>query len=375
MAINTRYFSTAAAGDGTGSSWANRAALLSAGAYAAAMDSYDFSADGMLALIGPGTYVPTEALATAIFNSGAPALGAPLYMQGCDSSGNILAPPNPDWTSDTPFDDTGFPVFATASNIETITLLNCIFRCIKFTASARNGSVVGNGRYDWCSIINNTSNAAANALGATVQRITNSHAQCAGTAYAQVGFPSGAVYENTRLQGNPSATTGNRNGVETNGNNNRTLIGCTIFGNPGRGIEDTVASTSGNFVVIRSVIANNTSDGARLNNTASQVVQGGFIRNMITGNGGVGINARAALVGLLNNRLRDNAGGNLTNFGNYPLDMNYTTDSDDATEYVDAAAGDFRIKIGATIYGQGYGVSDQIAAAGGGSLVNSGLVG
>jgi hypothetical protein len=60
------------------------------------------------------------------------------------------------------------------------------------------------------------------------------------------------------------------------------------------------------------------------------------------------------------NRFRDNPNGNIVGLGNGPTDLDsYTTDSDDATEYVDAASGDFRIKLGAATWGKGYGAGDQ----------------
>ncbi len=74
------------------------------------------------------------------------------------------------------------------------------------------------------------------------------------------------------------------------------------------------------------------------------------------------------------NRLRDNGtSGNFTGTGNWPTtenSVNYTTDSDDATELVNVAGGDYRIKNTATIWGMGFGVSEQPAAStAGGSFV------
>lgn len=101
------------------------------------------------------------------------------------------------------------------------------------------------------------------------------------------------------------------------------------------------------------------------NLTGSTVV--GFMQGcMATGNGAYGLNGNATATYHLfaaGNRFRDNSSGNFANSGtNLTTEVNYTTDSDDASEYVDAANGDFRIKSTATIAGMGFGISVRAAS-------------
>jgi hypothetical protein len=103
-----------------------------------------------------------------------------------------------------------------------------------------------------------------------------------------------------------------------------------------------------------------------------QRVLGCYIANSTT----AGITGQSnAYVTSFQNRLRDNgtsgnwtalAGNNLTNEND---NINYTTDSDDASELVNVAGGDYRIKNTATIWGKGFGVSEEPpASSAGGSF-------
>lgn len=115
------------------------------------------------------------------------------------------------------------------------------------------------------------------------------------------------------------------------------------------------------------VIAKNGGTGIECDVTAAQGRILSIAQCLLTGNGGYGVDGKSGRVYLCGNRLRDNTSGNITSMGNYPTDLNnYVTDSDDATEYVDAANDDYRIKLGSTIHGKGYGAGDQPNTASGG---------
>jgi hypothetical protein len=136
----------------------------------------------------------------------------------------------------------------------------------------------------------------------------------------------------------------------------------------GDGVVFTGSSTTRTVVAVNCTIANNGGTGFKGNATASQT---GFshqvISCLITGSVAFGIDGQsAARIVATSTRLRDNASGDISGLLNYPTDFNnYTTDSDDATEYVSTGAnGDFRIKNTAAIWGQGYGAGDESAAAG-----------
>ena len=68
MAIVTRYFSTASAGAGDGTTWANRAILFTGGAWSTVITGFAFNgSDSMVARIGPGTYTVTVGMASGLF--------------------------------------------------------------------------------------------------------------------------------------------------------------------------------------------------------------------------------------------------------------------------------------------------------------------
>lgn len=264
------------------------------------------------------------------------------------------------------FDDATLPVIATTTNVQTINI-ECHAYLLKFTASGRNGAVVGSCRMNWCVVINTTSNASAEALGSLVG-VTNVVAKCTGSSYNAAGTngSSGAVCVNTRFEG-VTGSSGDRRGIEQ-ANNNITLVQCTIVNNGGEGIV-VIGSQAGTFIrAIGCVIANNGATGFKAHATAAQTDYFQVRRSIITGNGGYGVDGQSeGNIIAQDNRLRDNTSGNFNGLDNYPTDLNnYTTDSDDATEYVDAAGGDFRIKAGSAIHGLGFGVADEPAVGGGG---------
>jgi hypothetical protein len=375
MAVVIRYFSTSAAGAGDGTTWADRAALFSAGNWSTIITSFNFSgSDSLQCLIEGGlSYTCSQSLASGLF-SNAPSVANPLVLHGCDSSGNLLSPPDADWTSDlAAWSTSALPVIATTTNIATINLANTQTRLIAFTASGRNASVVGNATAtDWCSIVNSTSNTSASCI-AGVSRITNSVMSCTGSSYDQVISVLGNhfVY-NSKVLG-VTGSSGNRYGINYVGTTQIAVISkCCVTGCGGVAIISNSANVAQHLSIDGCVIANNGSDGIRLASTASQLIPSVITNNMITGNGGYGIEANGAPAVVYQNRLRDNVSGDYNTFGNYPTDMgNYTTDSDDASEYVNIATNDYQIKSDATIATLGFGVSVECA---GGAATQTALV-
>lgn len=365
-AIVTRYFSTAAAGDETGSSWANRAVLFTGGAWSTVITGFDFSgSDSLKCLIGPGTHTVSVTMASGLFTN-PPTAANPLIFHGCDSSGNQLAPPNPDWNSCEPaWDASGLPVIATTTNIGTTSLVTAIWRLLKFTASGRNGSIMSAAAtVDWIVADNSTANTAATTFTSSGAPVSNSVLKATGSSYSTIVQTSVALW-NVRIEG-VTGSSGNRRGVE--GSSGTRLTHCTIVNCGGYGFVSTSVSTSQVESLYRCIVANN-GGGVLFASTAAQTGTQEVEGCMITGNGLYGIDAQSeARVFAAKNRLRDNASDNFNALDNHPLDLdNYTTDSDDASEYVSTGAdGDFTIKNTATIWGMGFGVSNQAAAGGGG---------
>ena len=147
-------------------------------------------------------------------------------------------------------------------------------------------------------------------------------------------------------------------------------IMLTILSNGGAGFASTSTNTGQRFNLSKCVIANNGGSGILLASTASQTSYCEIDACVITGNGGYGIDAQSGSRTIVTNcRLRDNTSGNFNGFGNYPTDLdNYVTDSDDATDYADAASYDFRTaKENATLWGKGYGMDEPNSASSGGA--------
>lgn len=369
MAVITRWFSTAAAGAGDGTSWANRAELLPSGNWSSVITGFAFNgSDSLKCLIGPGTHACSQGLASGLFTN-PPTVANPLVMAGCDSSGVLLEIPDPMWPSCAPeWDTSGLPVITATTNFSIVALASTFLLLLKFTSSGRtSGAVVASvTSVNWCYVENSTTSgtAAAQVCSASSH---NSILKFTGPAYGLVGGAS--QYFNCRIQG-VTGTTGNRAGIVVSGSQDLELIQCTVLGCAGPGVWSNSTNTNGTLSIRSCVIANNGGSGVLGNPTASQVDYHTVRHCMVTGNGGYGIEAQSAAVFAFQNRLRDNTSGNFNGMGNYPTDMNNeTTDAADADDYVDAAGGDFRIKYGSAIWGKGFGVADapptaaEIAAA------------
>lgn len=369
MAIVTRYFSTTGAGAADGTTWADRAALFSAGNWSTIISGFGFNGtDSLKCMVGPGTYTCGQILQTSLFTN-APTVANMLSFAGCDSSGNLLAVPDPDWISAMPaFDDSTLPVIATTGNLQTTTLQICSFYLIKFTASGRTGGVVlQSSTFDWCVLVNSTANASTQGVNACP--ITNSVISMTGSSYDAALVFAGHITSNVKLIG-VTGSSGDRDGWLTAGNTSIVPVQrvcSTGFG--GHGFVSTSATASHVMGFKSCTAANNGGDGFRFPGTASQSNWNFLIDCQATGNTGTGINPQGQAHLITHNcRVRDN-GTNLGTFTNYPSDLNiYTTDSDDATEYVDTSTKDFRIKNTAATWGKNFGAGDQ-EAAGSGSVV------
>jgi hypothetical protein len=369
MAVVTRYFGVTGAGAADGTTWADRAALFSAGNWSTVITGFNFSgSDSLKCLIGPGTHTASQALAAGLF-ANAPTVANPLLLCACDGSGNLLAVPDPDWTSDQPaWDASTLPVLATTTDIATSSLANVWWYLIKFTSSGRaSGSVLSNGNgINWCVVINSTSGASAAAVTASAASVMNSYFSCTGSSYDTIYAQGNAASVfNCRIQG-VAGSSGNRRGITISSFAAGPIDMTTVVGCGGDAVVVTSTSASQTLRVQRSVLANNGGAGLKANSTASQLSNYFTLGCMVTGNGGWGLDGQSAARWFAaGNRLRDNTSGNFTGMGNYPTDLgNYTTDAADSDDYVDAANGDFRIKAGSAIHGMGFGVSDQPTTGG-----------
>jgi len=363
MAVVTKYFDpTTGAGAADGSSWANRAPLIVAGAWGSVLTGFDFSgSDSLIALVGPGSCTPTAALSSGSFTR-APTAANQCYLQGCDSSGNALTPPDADWTSDQPaYTYSGFPEIGTTSNIAT---LNCDYvnsRCINFTATGRtSGAMIiesAAGRVDlsWCRIANSASNTSAG--GASVSKVANCLVEMGTTFSYGVTTLGGGHVSNTRLTAGGSGGSGNRDGIVYGGTTSAAIYErCLIKGFAGSGVTSSSSNAGQNFSVISATIVS-CGNGIKMAATGSQTANHKVSRCFITGCT-VGLDAQsAARFNLGTTRLRNTT--DLSNTGNNPITIGVVTTAGSDAEYVDATGGDYRMARSSAYWGGGYGVSDQ----------------
>jgi hypothetical protein len=362
--VVTRYFSTEAAGAGDGTSWANRAALLSAGTWSTVITGFDFvsGSDSLVCYVGPGTYAPTQSLTTAAFSIGVPTSANPIFFHGCDGTGAALTPTNPTWTSDTPVDwDATLPVIATTANIQTINLSHCLIRLLKFTATNAASAVVSVSYTQWCVITNSTSNVSARALGvASIFRGQNSYLECSGATYHAVAYSNNNGFfslENVRIKG-VTGSSGTRYGVYcAAAGPTANVARCTIYGAGGDGIFVSGAAASDAFT--HNVVYGVGGNGLNVtrNSAGTKAIAQGM---MVVGCGAYGVttNTTTGLI-VAESRFRDNVSGPLNELGNYANFGNLTSAGTDTDEFVNVASGDFRIKRTSSLWAKGYGVSDE----------------
>lgn len=369
MAIVTRYFSTTGAGAADGTSWANRAALFSAGNWSSVITGFAFNgADSLNCLIGTGSYTCSQELAAGLFANPPSASDVNrLFLRNCDSSGNPVDP-DPGWISaEGAISTTLMPFINYTGAGSFANMLSVVWYGIR-AETANNDLCIGSAlSVEKCYVKCTGSGAFVRPLY-RCYNVKSSHAECTSSNYDSVWYSdeNRLVYlTNTRLQG-VTGTTNSRRGVFLTAFAPAFIVeSCTIFGMGGVGVY--VTGQSNVDLVSNCIINGCGSHGIEVNRSTTAVANAAHVaNNMITNNGGWGAN-QSSSAGMLasNNRLRNNSSGNFTGMANYPSDIaNETAAGTDADEYVDAAGGDYRIKNTSTIWGKGYGVSDQPAAGG-----------
>jgi hypothetical protein len=312
-------------------------------------------------------------LTSALF-ANAPNIANFLAFLASDSSGNRWAPPDPGWVSAQPaWDNSTMPVITTTTNVQTTNLDYCYWYGIRLTASGRNGAVVSNvgrGGFEWCQIVNSTSNTAAVAanLGNTNQS-RNIVAVCSGTSYDHVVSMTATMisHDNIRVEGNLSATSGNRWGVNLTSNGRKAISRMTVMKNVGAACLVTGSGGSGLYLM-KSCIVNNAANGLDVTYSATNSDGSKINKCIVVGNGGFGYsqpNTNNFLV-LSDCRFRNNTNGDVSNSQHYLEVNNDFSAGTDADEFVDAAGGDYRIKKTSLLWGRGLGPGDEPAS---GSLI------
>jgi hypothetical protein len=369
MAIVTRYFSTTGAGAADGTSWANRAALFSAGNWSSVITGFNFAgSDSLTCLIEGGlSYTCSQTLNTTTITTD-PTAQNQLLLRACDSSGTPWTPPDPDWTSDQPpWSTSGMPTIATTTDVATISLYYCRAYGIVFTATATTSVFMIQDilAMEWCVV---RSSSTASMMGGMVSRtIQNCFLEYTGTIFNKAYVAAGNdMLVNVRFKGVGGGSGGRiAIGGPDNDATSLDIVGCTIV-NFDTGVDISDGLTNQAVRMSRSVIYGCSGTGFDASATASQFRMFSVLGCVIVGNTGSGIDARSSLPNVTNCRLRDNTAGNFTNFANFATDINNVTSAGtDGDEFVDAAGGDYRIKNSSSIWGRNVGVSDQPPTGGG----------
>lgn len=371
MAIVVRYFSTSAAGAGDGTTWADRAAFFSAGAYSTVITAFDFSgSDSLEVRLGPGTYSAALTFQSSIFSVAAPRPANPLTIHGCDSNGDRIVPA--EWNCcEGALPTTGFPVWSLGAN--RITLQNVIFRCIYVTGTTGASSVI------WGAGVGSSAEycrfeKTGNDTGFVASLITGSNAHSCHFIVTSTQFghvlETSAPVSNCRIEGNASATSGNRRGMSSNTNagirhNSRNCI-CNC---PGSGLTNTFNAASTHIAASEFTIVNcATASGAGIDAPSLPSALTGtqysylYAQNCMIANCSVGINTQNNAARILGNRLRNTT--NYTAPTNSIVLGNYEAAGSDTDEFVDAANGDYRIKSTSIYWGKGIGAGDGPASGG-----------
>lgn len=372
MAIVVRYFSTSAAGAGDGTSWADRAAFYSGGAYSTIITGFDFSgSDSLEVRLGAGTYSAALTFQSSIFTVAAPRPSNPLTIHGCDSSGSRLSPS--EWNCcQGSLPVTGYPVWELGGN--SLNLANLILRCVSLTSSlAGSGFVLAAGaHYEYCRFENTANSTSVNGISASLNGVVHScHVICSGTAFNMLCIAEGARVSNCRFEGNASATSGTRAGNSFNASVFPRMYSRNCLLNiPGNAFANLRSAADGSVGVSEMTIVNcaTLAGTAAINgpsfvstntNTQQQHVTA---QNCFIANCGTGLNTQNVAARILGNRIRCTT--NYTVPANSIIAGNYEAAGSDADEFVDAASGDYRIKRTSIYWGKGIGAGDEMTASG-----------
>lgn len=310
MAKIIRYFSTSAAGAGDGTTWEDRAAFISGGAYSTIFTGFDFSgSDYMECRIGTGTYTMPSDMTAARFTVNAPTANNKIVFHGCNSEGELFEPDLYWNCAEKDLDTTGYPNFLTTPSFYW-QLGNAIQRCMTMISS-RGGdlAILGVGSlWDFCKIQNIGGSTGAATIGQMSENgvITNCHLECSGSAYAGVIYTtsSGGLY-NVRVKGNPNATSGTRYGIRVAFNRFHPILfgPVCVMDNVGDGIIiPTITGTGIGSIINNATIVNCASGIVIYSDAATQYRN--YVGNCFIANCSTGITITGTTPVISHNRIR-----------------------------------------------------------------------
>jgi len=340
MALTDYYVTDAGAGSGDGSSIANAMSYSRFTDYMVTGGSFTAAPGDRFNIIGAITGRTTTV--DTWVNGGNST--SPVVVRGWTSGGTT--PYAGRTNGNGPLITTDFPTISYTTGRITITGSWIVLECLSVTGNPSN-AVVNMGSeccIKSCSVVNSSTNAAAIAIsaGATGDETFDCDASLTGasggTAAISAQAASSAV-DSCRV----TVTSSTAAGITCN--NTSIIYGNTIYGSGGPGI--VMPTTSGRPWIRNNTIVGCGGDGIDIitGSTALQRVVG----NMITDNGGYGVDFNSAAVGafVAYNRTRDNTSGayNLaTDWVTATSYGNVTTDTGGpSTDYVDEPADDYNL--------------------------------
>lgn len=366
MALTRLYFDSSGNALADGTSWTNRAPLLSSsGTWSPYIRNFNFAgSDTLECYVGPATYDVLEAFSSSIF-SNAPTYQNTVYFTACDSSGNEWVPPDSGWVSAEPVWSTGnMPIIKPSGNTISINLTYSQWRGFNIQTSTRSGGSLFTGNCQWCVMTNSATGTSAGVVGNGTSPICHDSVfKSEGNSYEACAI--GQNFSNCRFEGNASASAGTRYGLASSANSVIIADNCTAINHLGFGIGST-SSAIGVRLEIDNCVIDNCSSGVYTIGSHTTVAST-IANTMITDCDSGIIIAGSGRAIISDVRLRDNV-ANIVGNGNYPAYNLITSSGTDAAEYVNTATGDYRIKSTSSLWGNNIGAGDEsISASGGGS--------
>jgi hypothetical protein len=346
MGRTTRFFGPSSSGNGDGTTWGDRAALLVSGNWNTLIRSHNFNgADSLRCIIESASYV----VPGLTFTSGNPSVANRLSFHAGTQSG-LWTPPNVLWNCCQPLWDTaGMVTLTCTANITGIRHMDLYGLRLHNTGSA---TTLNYAYANWCEFLN--SFASGSGYAGYGNELTNCVLQHTGTSFSAVLYPEmQTTLNNVRLVGNGSATSGNRFGIWANGHHFKVskacIIGCLV------GVVNSTGAISlgidhCTFVNCPTAIQDRTNNATW---------HGQYTQNLIH-NSTTGISltdltkTRTVIENIFNNVTNPDSGN-----GNWDTSNLNTISSLDAADlFVDPDNGDYRIKYGSPHWGKNIGAGD-----------------
>jgi hypothetical protein len=348
MGVVTRFFGPLASGTGDGTTWGDRAALLSAGAWNTLIRSHNFNGtDSLRCIIESGTY----AVPAISFTSGNPSVANRLsWFAGTDAG--IWQPPTPTWNCCQPlWDTTGMVTMTCTANITGVRHMDLHGLRIHNTGAA---TTLNYAFSNWCEFRNSFSSTSGYAGFAN--EMTNCVLQhSATTSFGAVLFPEiQTTVNNVRLQGNLTATSGIRGGLLANGIHFKGSQLCVIDCQVGMLNNNTAFSLGvDHCTFVNCPVA--VQDRGNTGTFAGQIAHN-LIHNSTTGVSLTDLTPKTrAVISNVFNAVTNLHSGN----GNWDnADLNTVSSLAAADLFVDPTNGDYRIKYGSPHWGKGIGAGD-----------------